>query len=108
MKGRNGTERNRTLPPFVYTQQAGQAEEQARQAVVLKQGVGLALALSADVFSPNRIMTAIFDFPAYGTVANFHQKREGGRCKNEPGGSASCSGKVSEAGGYRHAEASRQ
>lgn len=93
---------------FVNAQHAGQSEERARQGMALKQGVGLALALPADVVSPDRIVTAFFDFPANGCVADFHDEREDARSEGQPGRKARRSGKVSQAGEQQHAEAGQK
>lgn len=53
------------------TQQTGQAEERARQGMAFKQAVGLALALPADVVSPDRIVAAFPDFLQYVLLQHF-------------------------------------
>ncbi|MFR0656207.1 hypothetical protein SB719_16575 [Pantoea sp. SIMBA_079] len=61
------------------TQQAGLAEDRARQPMTFMEGVGLALDLPADVLSPYRIVASFFNFPAYDPVTDFHNERKGGQ-----------------------------
>lgn len=74
-----------TLLFLVNAQQASQPEKPLRHRIALKQGIGLALALPAEIISPDRIVASFFNFPVHGSVTNFNQDREGGRGESQPG-----------------------